>query len=161
MPAAVRVAMIALLLVAAAGAAFGLGSWSTDGDDIPRAVPDRSEPAPLPPATPATRAPSAMSTTGASSSPSSATAEPAGGLDDAVDSVISVVKAGQAVGQIRDDVAVDLINLLRELDDASPEDVSRRVAELQQKIRDRLDEGALARTYADELRIRLDRVAPA
>ena len=75
--------------------------------------------------------------------------------------MISAVEAGQAAGQIRDDVAVDLINLLRQLDDASPEDVGRRVAELQQKIRDRLDEGGLARTYADELRNRLDRLARA
>jgi eukaryotic-like serine/threonine-protein kinase len=75
--------------------------------------------------------------------------------------VISVVRAGQAAGQIREDVAVDLINLLRHLDDAAPNDVSRRVAELQRKIRDRTDEGGLAKTFADDLRNRLDRLAAA
>jgi serine/threonine-protein kinase len=155
MPAAVRVALVVLLLVAA-GAAVGLGSWSTDRNDTP----DRSEPSP-PPAAPATEAPPAVPTTGAPPPPSSATAEPAGGRTEAVDSVISAVRAGQAAGHIRADVAVDLINLLRQLDGASPEEVGRRVAELQQKIRDRINEGGLARTYADELRNRLDRVAGA
>jgi serine/threonine-protein kinase len=75
--------------------------------------------------------------------------------------VISTVRAGQAAGHIRDDVAVDLINLLRHLNDAPPQDLNRRVAELRQKISDRINEGALAAPYADELRDRLDRVARA
>ena len=56
MPAAVRVAMVVLLLVAA-GAAVGLGSWSTDGNDTPgtsavAAVPPRRRPTPRRPRRP-------------------------------------------------------------------------------------------------------------
>jgi serine/threonine-protein kinase len=160
MPAAV--AMVVLLLVAA-GAAVGLGSWLTGGGDTPRATPNRAQPSP--PATPATAqattAPSAAPTTGGTPAPSAATTEPTVGLNEAVDSVISAVKAGQVAGHIRDDVAVDLINLLRQLDATSPQDIGRRVAELRQKIRDRVGEGGLTRTLADELRDRLDQVAAA
>jgi serine/threonine-protein kinase len=81
------------------------------------------------------------------------------GLDEAVGEVIDAVHAGQAAGHIRDDVAVDLINLLRQLSNAPARDVSRRVAELQQKIRDRSDEGSLARAAATDLQNRLDRIA--
>jgi eukaryotic-like serine/threonine-protein kinase len=75
--------------------------------------------------------------------------------------VISAVEAGQEAGEIRDDVAVDLINLLRQLDATPPQDVNRRVAELRRKISDRVGEGGLTRTYADELHDRLDRVSVA
>jgi eukaryotic-like serine/threonine-protein kinase len=148
MPVAVRWAMIALLV--AVGVVAGLGSWVIDGNDRPTATPHGSEP---PPAT----APSAVPGTDAPPPPSSTTAEPI----ETVASVIAAVQAGRAAGQIRDDVAVDLINLLRHLDDAAPQDVSRRVAELQQKIRDRIAEGGLTKTYADELQNRLARIARA
>ena len=172
LPAVIRVAMVVLLLVAA-GAAVGLWSWSRDDTDRPAAIPDRSEPSPsvtaTVTATATARAPSGIPTTGALPPPSGATAEPTGQptdepalrLTEAVDSVISAVRAGQVAGEIRDDVAVDLINLLRQLDATPPQDVSRRVAELRRKISDRVGEGGLTRTYADELHNRLDRVTVA
>ena len=184
LPAAVRVAMVVLLV--AAGAAVGLWSWSTGGTGAPTAVPERSGPsAPVTAtvtttATAATEAASGAPTTGASPPPGAtdeppadpttepttdptieSTAEPALGLTEAVDSVISVVEAGQEAGEIRDDVAVDLINLLRQLDTTPAQDVNRRVAELRRKISDRVGEGGLTRTYADELHDRLDRVSVA
>jgi serine/threonine-protein kinase len=172
LPAAVRVAMVVLLIVAG-GAAVGLWSWSTGGTDAPTAIPDRSEPSPpvtaTVTATATAPAPSGTPTTGAPPPPSGATgeppAEPTGepvlGLAEAVDSVISAVQAGQVAGEIREDVAVDLINLLRQLDATPPQDVSHRVDELRRKISDRVGEGGLTKTYADELHDRLDRVAVA
>jgi eukaryotic-like serine/threonine-protein kinase len=156
-PAVLRVALVVLLLVVAA-TAVGLATWSTEGTDT--ATPNRSEPSP-PPVTPTAGPPSAAPTTGPPAPPPSTTAEPPGGPTETVDSVISAVVAGRAAGMIRDDVAVDLINLLRQLDDVPRQDVGRRVAELQRKIRDRLNEGGLAKPYADELHDRLDRVAGA
>jgi serine/threonine-protein kinase len=166
--AAVRVAIAALLLVAA-GAAVGLVSWSNGGGG-PRSTPDRAGPAPPtatptagptptdPPADAPTGPPASTPTTVSPPPPSTASTEPAIGLTEAVDGVISVVEAGQATGEIRDDVAVDLINLLRQLHTASPDDVGRRVAELQQKVRARAAEGSLDRAYANDLWTRLDRV---
>ena len=143
-PTTARMAAVVLLLLAA-GAVVGLRAWSTDDNRTPTAAPSRSDPSQ--PAVP--------------TSPPGPAAEPTIGLNATVDSIISAVRAGQAAGRIRPDVAVDLINLLRQLDDAPPEDISRRVAELQQKIRDRINEGALDRTYADELHTRLDGLARA
>ncbi|GIJ73521.1 serine/threonine-protein kinase [Virgisporangium ochraceum] len=166
--AAVRVAIAALLLVAA-GAAVGLVSWSHGGGG-PRTTPDRAGPAPTtatpaagptptdPPADAPTGPPASTPATVSPPPPSTASTEPAIGLTEAVDGVISVVEAGQATGEIRDDVAVDLINLLRQLHTASPDDVGRRVAELQQKVRARAAEGSLDRAYANDLWTRLDRV---
>jgi serine/threonine-protein kinase len=162
--AAVRVAIAALLLVAA-GAAVGLVSWS-NGGGTPRTAPDRAGPAPTTatpavgptPAGPPAEPPVTTPTTVSSPPPASTSTEPEIGLTAAVDSVISVVEAGQATGDIREDVAVDLINLLRQLHTASPDDVGRRVAELQQKVRARAAEGSLARSYADDLWSSLDRV---
>ncbi|GIJ56547.1 hypothetical protein Vau01_040630 [Virgisporangium aurantiacum] len=159
MPAPVRVAIVVLLLVAG-GAVIGLRSWSTDRGDTPKAAPNSSEP---PPATTPTAAPTSPAAPPPSGPPSSSAAEPAGGvtvsLDEAVADVIDAVHAGRATGDIRDDVAVDLINLLRQLSSAPAKDVSRRVAELQQKIRDRIEEGSLARAAATDLQNRLDRIA--
>jgi serine/threonine-protein kinase len=151
-----RVALVVMLLVA-----VGLATWLSDGRDT--ATPNRSEPSPAAPtAGPSTAVPpSSAPTAGPPSAPPGTTAEPGGGPTETVDSVISAVIAGQAAGMIREDVAVDLINLLRQLDDVPRQDVDRRVAELQRKIRDRLGEGGLAKPYADELHDRLDRVAAA
>jgi eukaryotic-like serine/threonine-protein kinase len=145
MPVTVRWAMVALVLVAA-GVVAGLGLWAVDGDDTPNI--SQPPPATAPPVDPTNAAPPP---------PSGTTAE----ATETVASVIAAVQAGRAAGEIRDDVAVDLINLLRHLDDAPPKDVSRRVAELQRKIRDRIAEGGLTKTYADELQSRLDRITQA
>jgi hypothetical protein len=69
--------------------------------------------------------------------------------------VRSAVEAGQAVGQIRPDVATDLLNLLGPLGGAEPAEVGRLVDELRRKIDDRVDEGAVARSRAAVLRSRL------
>jgi serine/threonine-protein kinase len=160
----VRAAIVVLMLVTA-GVAIGLGSWSRDRDETPNASPNSSEPSPpaVPLTEPATTAPATEPPTGpptgAAPTVSSPASEPALGLSEAVDSVISAVREGQAAGHIRDDVAVDLINLLHQLNNTSPKDLGRRVAELHQKIQDRIDEGSMSRSAADELQTRLDRVA--
>ena len=124
---------------------------------VPACARDRATPPPG-----ATDEPTADPTAEPTTDPTiESTAEPALGLTEAVDSVISVVEAGQEAGEIRDDVAVDLINLLRQLDTTPAQDVNRRVAELRRKISDRVGEGGLTRTYADELHDRLDRVSVA
>ena len=65
------------------------------------------------------------------------------------------MEAGQASGDIRPDVAADLINLIRPLGRADPEDVDNRVEDLRRKIRDRVDEGSLAEDRAAILQARL------
>jgi serine/threonine-protein kinase len=163
---AARAVMAVLLLVA--GAAIGMVAWPSNRTHTPSTAPNRTEPS-APPATPAGESPTAVPTTASPPPPSGPTPGPAVAeqeveFPEAVDSVISAVQTGQASGQIRPDVAVDLINLLRQLRTSPPNDVSRRVAELQQKVRARVGEGSLARASADELWSRLDRidrVAPA
>ncbi len=158
-PVAVRAVMAVLLLVA--GAAIGMVAWPSSRTHTPSTAPEQNEPsAPTP--TPVTEPPTPEPTTAPPSPPASAssraTAEQEIGFTEAVDQVISAVQTGQANGQIRRDVAVDLINLLRQLHTSPPTDVSRRVADLQQKVRARVDEGSLARASADDLSTRLDRI---
>jgi eukaryotic-like serine/threonine-protein kinase len=153
-PVAARVAMAVLLLVA--GAAIGLVAWPSNRTNTPTTAPNHTEPST------STTTPLADPSPTTGSSPPPSGTEPAVqedvGFTEAVDSVISAVESGRASGQIRPDVAVDLTNLLRQLRNAAPGEVSRRVAELQQKIRARIGEGSLARAYATEISTGLERV---
>jgi hypothetical protein len=76
-------------------------------------------------------------------------------FDVALKRVETAVKAGQAGGQIRPDVATDLLNLIRNLSGAGPPELDRRVDELHRKIDQRVGEGSLAAARAAVLRSRL------
>ena len=61
---------------------------------------------------------------------------------------------------LRDKSNPEVINYLKAENDYT-ENATAPLAELRQKIRDRVGEGGLTRTYADELHDRLDRVSVA
>lgn len=73
----------------------------------------------------------------------------------------AAVEDGRANGQIRPDVATDLLNLIRNLTNAAPGDVRGRVDELRRKIRERVNEGSVAADRADVLESRLADLGPA
>jgi serine/threonine-protein kinase len=146
---AVRAGIVAALL--AVGATVALGSFNRTGGEGPR------PPVLAAPSTaPATAAPTPSAA--ATSAPTSAPASSAPAVldfDVAVSRVETAVQAGQAGGQIRPDVATDLLNLIRPLSGADPGDVDRRVDELRRKIHQRVSEGSLAADRAAVLQSRL------
>jgi serine/threonine-protein kinase len=84
--------------------------------------------------------------------------------DEAVARVRTAVENGVAGGHIREDVATDLLNLIRPLRTAESTEVGDRVAEVRRKVRDRVSEGSVAEAQGDELEARLadvDRAAGA
>ena len=139
---AVRAGIVAALL--AVGATVALGSFNrTDGERVP--APVLAAPSTAPSATPP------APTRAAPTSPTPAVLD----FDVAVGRVETAVQAGQAGGQIRPDVATDLLNLIRPLTGADPVDVDRRVDELRRKIDQRVSEGGLDAARAAVLRSRL------
>ena len=151
----------ARLGIVVAAAAIG-GVFATIGASTPT---DQAEPAsPATTLAPSTRpAPSLLATPRAAgptgSRPPRVAPTPASpttlDLDDAVRRVRSAVEAGQAVGQIRPDVATDLLNLLGSLGGADPGDIDRLLDDLRRKIDDRVSEGSVAQARAVVLRSRL------
>ncbi|MFG1606505.1 serine/threonine-protein kinase [Actinoplanes sp. NPDC049265] len=142
-----RVAIVVALL-AAAGVAVVIGSWSSPDDDpdaLPSPPPASSEPAVT------------QTVTVEPEVPPTAPPEPES-RDDAVQNVTAAVEEGRSTGRIRDDVAVDLLNLLQQLDNAPAAEVPGRVDALRQKVRQRIGEGGLDAAQADVLQARLDEV---
>jgi len=123
-------------------AALGSSRPTVEAGRSPAAAPPPSSPASSPPAT-VTATPRTLRT-----------AEPLD-VDVALARVRSAVEAGQAEGQIRPDVAVDLLNLLRPLDRADPGEADHQVAELRRKLRDRVGEGSVDGARAEILLSRL------
>jgi serine/threonine-protein kinase len=142
----VRIAAVVLLL-AAAGVAVLIGSWAED---------ERS--------TPPVSAPPPASDTAAPPEPAPTRAETSQavlGVDEAVGRVASEVEAGQAAGRIRDDVAVDLLNLVRQLEQVDRAEIPARVDQLRQKVRIRVTEEGIDRDQAAALQTRLDELGRA
>jgi serine/threonine-protein kinase len=77
-------------------------------------------------------------------------------VDVAITRVRSAVEAGRTQGQIRPDVAVDLLNLLGPLDRSDPRRAQDQVAEIRRKLGERVGEGSLDADRAEVLRDRLD-----
>ncbi|WP_328477102.1 serine/threonine protein kinase [Actinoplanes sp. NBC_00393] len=75
-------------------------------------------------------------------------------LDAALSRVRAAVEKGEELGEIRPDVALDLMNLLRQIDSGSAE-VGDQVELLSSKVRQRLSEGAMTETRASVLQSRL------
>jgi serine/threonine-protein kinase len=76
-------------------------------------------------------------------------------FSDAVSRMRSAVEDGAAGGEIRSDVATDLLNLIRPLSAADGKDVDTQVDRLRRKITERLGEGSLEPAQAGLLRSRL------
>ncbi|WP_160573506.1 protein kinase domain-containing protein [Actinomadura physcomitrii] len=92
----------------------------------------------------------------ASSPGSGPTASPVpAGVSDALGRLRPIVDRGSASGEIRPDVALDLDNVITNLENdllaRRPVDVSERIAQLREKIRTRLREQGLSRELADQL----------
>jgi serine/threonine protein kinase len=76
-------------------------------------------------------------------------------FDDAVSRLRSAVEDGAAGGEIRGDVATDLLNLIRPLQNAEGKDVDAQVETLRHKIAQRTGEGSLSEARAAILKARL------
>ena len=76
-------------------------------------------------------------------------------FDDAVSRLRTAVESGAEGGQIRDDVATDLLNLIGPLENADIKDVDGRVSVLRRKIAGRTAEGSMSSAQAAILRARL------
>jgi serine/threonine-protein kinase len=124
---------------------FALVNWPRPGTVDAR-------PSAAPPATPtATSSPPAT----VAPSPPGATATPRLVFSDAVSRMRSAVEAGAADGEIRSDVALDLLNLIQPLSATEGRDVNTQVDQLRRKISERLGEGSLDPLQAELLRSRL------
>jgi serine/threonine-protein kinase len=76
-------------------------------------------------------------------------------FDEAVSRVRSAVESGRSAGQIRPDVATDLLNLIGPLGGADAQEVDRLVDDLRRKIDERVDEGSVAAARGAVLHSRL------
>jgi len=148
---ALALALLALLV--AAGGIYVVGNRSKE----------QTGATPPAPANRATLFSSVAPTTGAattpppSAPPPSRTPSPTPKLsfDDAVSRLRSAVEDGAAGGEIRGDVATDLLNLIRPLQTADGKDVDAQVATLRHKIVQRTVEGSLSEGRAAILKARL------
>jgi hypothetical protein len=147
--ATVVVAAAALLAVAGVVAALNTGRGPSDPASI--AAPAATVATPAPATTPA---PPPSSTPASVAPTTRATAD----YDEAVARVRTAVEDGLADGWIREDVATDLLNLIRPLRTAESSEVGDRVAEVRRKVRDRVSEGSVAEAQGDELEARLAEV---
>ncbi|AGZ41784.1 putative serine/threonine protein kinase [Actinoplanes friuliensis DSM 7358] len=148
--AALVVSLIALF------AALGSSRQSIDAapSTAPSAAPSAAPSGVTPRSAPASTRPAAPPTARATPTPTPTAAAPLR-VDDAIDRVRATVRTGRESGQIRPDVAQDLLNLLQPLGRAEAADVSVRVEELQRKVQERTDEGSVDEARADLLSARL------
>jgi hypothetical protein len=124
-------------------AALGSSRQTDDAGRAPATAQPPASPSTAPPGT-ATAAPRTVVSTA-----------PPLDVDIALARVRSAVEAGRAQGQIRPDVAVDMLNLLGPLGEADTREAEHRVTELRRKLRDRVDEGSVDAARAEVLRDRL------
>ncbi|MFI7546746.1 serine/threonine-protein kinase [Actinoplanes sp. NPDC049599] len=104
---------------------------------------------------PASPSPAPRATTASVTPRSAATPAAPLDVDVALARVRSAIEAGRAQGQIRPDVAVDLLNLLGTLGRADGRQAEEQVSELRRKLRDRVSEGSVDAGRAEVLRDRL------
>ncbi|SBT50666.1 serine/threonine-protein kinase [Micromonospora narathiwatensis] len=121
------------------------GGLPTSGPVVaPSATPSSPAPTSTRPSPRPTRP--APTTSGATSLP------PAGGLIEAANRMDGLIEAGLAAGEIRDDVGVDLRNLLRNAVAATGEGaLTTAVDRLRAKIGERQREGSISPAYAQRL----------
>jgi len=149
---ALALALLALL-VTAGGAFVVVNRRSEQVTATPPASANRATPFSSVGSTPAAR------TTTSPPSPPPATRTPSPtpklSFDDAVSRLRNAVEDGAAGGEIRGDVATDLLNLIRPLQTADGKDVDAQVATLRHKITQRTVEGNLSEARAAILKARL------
>jgi serine/threonine-protein kinase len=103
---------------------------------------------------PAAEAPTVKPTTAPASSPAPSPT-PKLTFEDAMSRLRTAVEDGAAGGEIRGDVATDLLNLIRNLERADTKDVDTQVSQLRRKITERTGEGGLSAKRAAILRARV------
>ncbi|MFD6264055.1 serine/threonine-protein kinase [Micromonospora chalcea] len=146
-------ALAAAGVAVVAAAALLVPALTPDRPDDPRVLPTAGPvqpPTTVPPAAdpPVTTAPATPS----SAPPTGGNRPPATGQADAAERVDGLIEAGLAEGQIREDVGVDLRNLLRNAVAASGEgEVTAAVDRLRGKIDERRREGSITPGYARRL----------
>ena len=149
---ALALALLALL-VTAGGAFVVVNRRSEQVTATPPASANRATPFSSVGPTPAAR------TTTSPPSPPPATRTPSPtpklSFDDAVSRLRNAVEDGAAGGEIRGDVATDLLNLIRPLQTADGKGVDAQVATLRHKITQRTVEGNLSEARAAILKARL------
>jgi serine/threonine protein kinase len=131
-------------------AALGSSRQTVDATNEPSAT---SAPATTPPS-PAPPSPTTATTPRRAAPTAAPTAAPLS-VNAAMGRVRSAVTAGRESGQIRPDVAQDLINLLGPLGRARGADVRMRAQELERKVLERVEEGSIDEARADVLLSRL------
>ncbi|MBU2668447.1 protein kinase [Actinoplanes bogorensis] len=139
----------AVALLAAAGGAVVAINWPRDSNETaapspePPVVATSTSAAPL-------RTPASLAPTTPSFSP---TPKPTPTLD--FDDAVSRFRSTVEGGDIREDVATDLLNFVRNVESAEDSNVDGRIDALRRKINDRAREGALSSAQASLLRSRL------
>jgi serine/threonine-protein kinase len=141
---------VAVVLAALVGA-FAVLTWTHRDRDRDVAIPP---PVTVRPTVTVSKPASAPS----SAAPTSAKVSPKASLTfaDAVSRMRAAVESGVAAGQIRRDVAQDLLNLLGPLSNAQGADITGQVQALRDKIRTRAGEGAMSQARAAVLQSRLE-----
>ncbi|MEV4692047.1 serine/threonine-protein kinase [Micromonospora echinospora] len=148
-----RVLALAAAGVAVVAAALLVPTLTPDRPEDPRVLPTAGPvqppstvaPAPEPPVVTAPATPSSAPATGGNRPPATGRADPAERVD-------GLIEAGLTEGQIREDVGVDLRNLLRNAVAASGEgEVTAAVDRLRDKIDERRREGSITPGYARRL----------
>ena len=165
----IAVGLSAAALVVAAGGVVAALTWPgrDTGADLaapPAATTSPAAPSPsaparasalaaLPPTTSPTRKPARTSSKAVpSSSPRTARLT----FADAVTRMRTAILDGSSAGEIRSDVATDLLNLLQNLSNADARDVPTQIDQLRTKIQQRVAEGGVAASRATILQSRLD-----
>jgi hypothetical protein len=142
----------AATVLAALIGAFAVITWTHRNTDTDVAIPPPATAPVLPTVTATTLTPER-----ASASPTSPSASPRATLTfaDAVIRMRAAVQGGAADGQIRQDVAQDLLNLLGPLANAQGSDVTGQVDAIRRKIQTRVGEGGVTPARATVLQSRL------
>ncbi|MCZ7427513.1 protein kinase [Micromonospora sp. WMMA1949] len=145
------VAAVGVAVVAAA--ALLAPALTPDRPADPRVLPTAGPVQPTPAEPPVTEAPATTSPAAPTSVPPTGGARPPGaGQADAAERVDGLIEDGLTEGQIREDVGVDLRNLLRNAVAASGEgEVTAAVDRLRGKIDERRREGSISPGYARRL----------
>ncbi|MEU3454468.1 serine/threonine-protein kinase [Micromonospora sp. NPDC006766] len=150
-------AVVGVVVVVGGGIALLAPALLPEREPSPGALPTTApavvpSAAPSSPDPPRTEPPPPSPTRPAPTTSSDVSVPPGGGLLDAADRMDRLIEAGLAAGQIRDDVGVDLRNLLRNAAAATGEGaLTSAVERLRAKIGERQREGSISPAYATRL----------
>jgi serine/threonine-protein kinase len=137
----VAVGVLVIALFAAVGGIFAAINWPRSGNQAAAPEPPVQTVFSMPPEP--TREPSTAPPSSAPP-PSPKAAVPTLSFDDALARLRTAVDDGAEGGEIREDVALDFRNLIRNLSTADARGASDEVAQLRQKIRQRAGEGSVS-----------------